>query len=89
MAILPDSAGIKRGEYPGNPKTLYDSLPFFGGRKVGDVESSEVCRELIKRNVPGIAHTNGREENLRAYSAYLDKLGADAANDAINAWLAA
>ena len=87
MALDPDGPGIVRANRPGNPRTQFDHLPFFGGETVGNVASDEIARALIARNVPGISHTNGREANLSAYSQHLEKLGKAAADRAVNDWI--
>jgi hypothetical protein len=77
-----------RAEKPGNPRTQYDALSWFGGRKIIDVDGSEIARQLIGRNVPNISHNNGREQNLAAYSQHIEGIGKAAADQAVAQWLA-
>ena len=87
MAHQPIAPGVVFANRPGNPKTQFDGLPFFGNRKVGDVDSSEIARQLIARDVAGVSHKNGREANLAAYSAHIEAIGKAAADRAVSEWL--
>jgi hypothetical protein len=71
-----------------NTRTSYDHLPLPQGAKVVDLGNAQLASVLAARGVPGISHSNGREENLKAYAVHLDKIRKEAADKAEEQWLA-
>jgi hypothetical protein len=73
---------------PSHAKTQYDALPWPGGGKLGDVPPAEFTSRLVAWGIPGASHEQGREANAAAYARHLERLRAEAAQAAVNAFLA-
>lgn len=74
---------------PSHAKTPYDHLPVPGGKKLGDLDRAEFNRLIIDEfAIPGTSHNQGREENAKAYAAFVERMKGEAATHALNTWLA-
>ena len=79
-----------RGENPGiPPRTPHDALPVPGDRFLGDVQSDELTRMLIRAGIAGVSWENGRAANADAYAKHLSQIKEDAGNRAVAEWLLA
>jgi hypothetical protein len=74
---------------PSHATTPYDDLPVPGGKKLGDLSRADFNRVIIDEcSIPGTSHSQGREENAKAYAVFLDRMKGEAATHAVNTWLA-
>ena len=66
-------------------RTRHDHLPLPGGQTVGQVD--DLSRAVRALNVPGVDASMGRPDVAAAYARHLARIGKEAADAAIAAWL--
>jgi hypothetical protein len=77
--------GVAFGTDPGHARTIWDSLPFGGGRKLGDVSDRELYSFCDRGKIFGFNHRLGRQAVAERFAAALKKIGKDAADAAVRA----
>jgi hypothetical protein len=81
-----NSGSGKMENVPHN-RTRYDGLILPGNVKPHELSNNRLASVLIANGVAGASHANGREANLQAYSAFLDRIREAGANEAVERWL--
>jgi hypothetical protein len=76
------------GVLSGTALSSHDALPFFGGRKIADVESPELTRLLQAAGIERVSANNPRSTNLDKYAAHIAAIHKAASDIAESDWIA-
>ena len=74
---------------PAGPNTTpWDGNPWPGDKDITRLSSAEVANDLMKLNVPGVNHNNGRAQNLELWHNHLQAIRDQAGKQAVAKYLA-